>query len=194
MKPEKEDLNREQKTTVFVTFLLTLISDAAVKKAFSAFGQVHRVFPGRYKNTFSSIRNGKRHIRMTPSGTKHDLPHTIRFKEGDRPYHVLWAEKRIFCKRCSAHHELRYKCVGDHHKEIYTENGITYDTRPAYMNQPVAEPVSSGHAGTIQRAPKMGRSSNCPDEPRIHTDATNNNDQPISERERDQPMTDITKS
>ena len=45
--------------------------------------------------------------------------------------------------------------------------------QPSYMNQPVAEPVSSGHAGTIQRAPKMGCSSNGPDEPRTHTDATN---------------------
>ena len=172
--------------TVFVMmFLPTLISDADVKKAFSEFGQVHRVFPGRYKNTpFSSIRNGKRHIRMTPSGTKHDLPHQIQFREGDRLYHVLWAQKVIFCKRCSTHHELRYKCEGDHHKEIYTENGITYDSRPVYMNKPVAEPVSSGHAGTIQRAPKMGCSSNGPNEPRTHTDATNNKDQPISEIER----------
>ena len=172
--------------TVFVTmFLPTLISDAAVKKAFSEFGQVHHVFPGRYKKTpFSSIRNGKRHIRMTPSGSKHDLPHQIRFKEEDRHYHVFWAQKVIFCKRCSTHHELSYKCEGDHHKEIYTENGITYDTRPAFIDKPVAEPVSSGHSGTIQGAPKMGCSSNGPEEPRIHTDATNNMDQPISEIER----------
>ena len=172
--------------TVFVTmFLPTLISDAAVKKAFSEFGKVHDVFPGRYKNTpFSSIRNGKRHIRMMPSGTKHDLPHQIQFREEDRLYHVLWAQKVIFCKRCSTHHELRYKCEGHHHKEIYTENGITYDSRPVYMNKPIAEPVSSGHAGTIHRAPKMSCSSNGPDGPRTHTDATNNKDQLISETER----------
>ena len=52
------------------------------------------------------------------------------------------------------------------------------------MDQPVAEPVGSGHSGTIQGAPKMGCSSNGPEEPRIHTDATNNKDQPISEIER----------
>ena len=94
--------------TVFVTmFLPTLISDAAVKKAFSEFGQVHKVFAGTYKDTpFQSIRNGKKHIRMMPNDTKQDLPNQIQFREGERFYHVMWAEKVIFCKRCSSYHEL----------------------------------------------------------------------------------------
>ena len=43
--------------TVFVTmFLPTLISDAAVKRAFTEFGDVHSVFAGTYKDAhFRSI-------------------------------------------------------------------------------------------------------------------------------------------
>ena len=59
-KPEKSrDRHRNyhvnDEDTVFVTmFLPTLISDAAVKRAFTEFGEVHSVFHGRYKNTNSS--------------------------------------------------------------------------------------------------------------------------------------------
>ena len=75
-------------------------------------------------------------------------------------------------------------CQGEHRKDVYTENGITYDSRPLYMDKTVAEPVGSGHTGAIQSAPQMGCSSNGPDRPRTHTDVTNNNDQPISQAEK----------
>ena len=56
-------LNKDD--TVFVTmFLPTLISDAAVKKVFQEFGEMHSVFFGKYRDEeeFNFIRNGKRHI------------------------------------------------------------------------------------------------------------------------------------
>ena len=59
---------------VFVTmFLLTTVSDTAVKKANLEFGEVH-VFSGKFKKPCNGISNGKRHIRITSSKTKDDLP------------------------------------------------------------------------------------------------------------------------
>ena len=73
--------SRHDPDTVFVTmFLPTTISNAAVKKAFTHFGEVHTIFPGRYKEEkFKSICNGKRHVRLTSFHSKHDLPHKIQF-------------------------------------------------------------------------------------------------------------------
>ena len=106
-KPEKSrDRHRNyhvnDEGTVFVTmFLPTLISDAAVKRAFTEFGEVHSVFHGRYKKheQFQSICNGKRHVHLTPHGSKQDLPHKIQFHGENRFFHVMWAEKVVFCKR-----------------------------------------------------------------------------------------------
>ena len=100
-KPEKSrDRHRNyhvnDEDTVFVTmFLPTLISDAAVKRVFTEFGEVHKVFHGRYKKNqqFESICNGKRHVRLTPHGSKQDLPHKIQFHGENRYFHVMWAEK-----------------------------------------------------------------------------------------------------
>ena len=100
-KPEKSrDRHRNyhvnDEDTVFVTmFLPTLISDAAVKRVFTEFGEVHKVFHGRYKKNqqFESICNGKRHVRLTPHGSKQDLPHKIQFHGENRYFHVMWVEK-----------------------------------------------------------------------------------------------------
>ena len=100
--------NRNDKTVFVTMFLPTLISNTAVKRAFSEFGVVHTVFAGTYKDApFKSICNGKRHIRLTPSRSKQELPHQIQFAENTRFYHVMWAEKVIFCKRCGSYHMLK---------------------------------------------------------------------------------------
>ena len=106
-KPEKSrdhhrNYHGNDEDTVFVTmFLPTLISDVAVKRVFTEFGEVHSVFHGRYKNNyqFQSICNGKRHVRLTPHESKQDLPHKIQFHGENRFFHVMWAEKVVFCKR-----------------------------------------------------------------------------------------------
>ena len=141
--------------TVFVTmFLPTLISNTAVKRAFSEFGVVHTVFAGTYKDApFKSICNGKRHTCLTLNHSKQELPHQIQFAENTRFYHVMWTEKVIFCKRCGSHHMLMTKCSGEQHKPVYQEDDVTYDTRPVYMDKGVAEPVGSGYPGVIQSAP-----------------------------------------
>ena len=60
--------NRNDKTVFVTMFLPTLISNTAVKRAFSEFGVVHTVFAGTYKEApFKSICNGKRHIHLTPN-------------------------------------------------------------------------------------------------------------------------------
>ena len=48
-------------------FLLTTISNTSVEGAFMAFGEVHSVFPGTYKDDFKDVWNGNRHVRFTPS-------------------------------------------------------------------------------------------------------------------------------
>ena len=163
IKPKFNDrrsyVNKED--TVFVTmFLPTLISDAAVKKVFQEFGEVHSVFSGRYKDEeeFSFIRNGKRHIRLTPNGSKQDLPHKVQFHGEQRYFHVMWAEKVVFCKRCSIHHMLKVNCSEvQKEKAVHTKNGITYDTRP------ILERLSDVHPETIQSAPQVEGTLNSPD-------------------------------
>ena len=93
---------------VFVTmFLLTTVSDTAVKKANLEFGEVHHVFSGKFKKPYSDISNGKRHIRITPYKTKDDLPHKV-FFDDSRLFQVMWAEKKVSCKKCV--HMLRDTC------------------------------------------------------------------------------------
>ena len=58
---------------------------------------------------------------------------------------------------------LMDKCSGEQHKPVYQEDGITYDTRPVYMDKDVAEPVGSGYPEVIQSASQMGSSLNNPD-------------------------------
>ena len=62
-------------------FIPTTVSDTAVKKPFLEFGEVHEVFGGKFKKPYNDISNGKRHIRITPCKTKHDLPNDIFFDD-----------------------------------------------------------------------------------------------------------------
>ena len=64
---------------VFVTmFFPTTVSDTAVEKVFLEFGEVH---DGKLKKRYNNISNDKRHIRITPYKTKHDLLHEIFFDD-----------------------------------------------------------------------------------------------------------------
>ena len=102
---------KHDQNTVFVTlYLPSTISDTAVKKAFLEFGTVHTVFPGRFKDGLQGICNGKRHIRLTPDGSKHDLPYEIQFPGDHRFFNVLWAEKIVTCKECCSTHMLSESC------------------------------------------------------------------------------------
>ena len=51
------------------------------QKTFLEFGEVHDVFDGKSKKPYNDISNGKRHIRITPYKTKHDLLHEIFFDD-----------------------------------------------------------------------------------------------------------------
>ena len=68
------------------------------------FGTVHTVFAGRFKDDLQGICNGKRHIRLTPDGSKHDLPYEVQFPGDERFVNVLWTEKIISCKKCYSNH------------------------------------------------------------------------------------------
>ena len=74
------------------------------------FGEVHAVFAGRFRNEFKDICNRKRHVRLTPFKSKHDLPHQIQFVEDNRFFHVMLAEKRILCKKCVTVHMISEAC------------------------------------------------------------------------------------
>ena len=74
------------------------------------FGTVHTVFTGRFKDDLRGICNGKRHIRLTPDGSKHDLPYEVQFPGDERFFNVLWAEKIISCKKCYSNHMISKDC------------------------------------------------------------------------------------
>ena len=48
--------------------------------------------------SYNNISNGKRHIRITPYKTKHDLLHEI-FFDDSQLYQVIWVEKKVSCKK-----------------------------------------------------------------------------------------------
>ena len=165
--------------TVFVTmFLPTLISDAAVRRVFTEFGDVHSVFAGTYQDAnFNSICNGKRHVRLTPHESKQDLPHKIQFHEKGRFFHVMVAKKVIFCKRCAFHHMVKDECSDEQKKAVYTENGVTYDTRP------ISERMSDGHPEAIQSAPQVESALGNPDVATTHKEVPNDTERKISKPE-----------
>ena len=59
-------------------FFPTTVSDIAVKKAFLEFGEVH---DAKLKKQHNNISNGKRHIRINPYKTRHELPQEIFFDD-----------------------------------------------------------------------------------------------------------------
>ena len=93
-----------------MTILLPeLISDQAVRLAFSNFGEVVSVFKGRHKFN-RHIRNEKRHVRIFPArGDPTILPKRIPFY-GNIQMDVLFAEKVVLCYRCKTRHMLGENC------------------------------------------------------------------------------------
>ena len=93
-----------------MTILLPeLISDQAVRLAFSNFGDVVSVFKGRHKFN-KEIRNGKRHVKIFPAGEDPAiLPRKISFL-GRIQRDVLFAEKVVLCYRCKTRHMLGENC------------------------------------------------------------------------------------
>ena len=77
-------------------FLPTTISDTAVEKAFMEFGEVHVVFPSTFKKDFNEIRNGKRHVRLTPFGS--NFPMTSNFRETREYLRSCGPKKNFFLK------------------------------------------------------------------------------------------------
>ena len=75
-------------------FFLTTVSDTAVKKAFSEFGEVHDVFDDNFKKPYFNISNCKRHIRITPYKTQHDFPPNT-FFDDSKLFQVTWADKKV---------------------------------------------------------------------------------------------------
>ena len=89
-------------------YLPTSVSDTNVRKAFDHWRVVHDAFQGTYKNDFHEIRNGKRHVRVTPhNGDKSVFPHTIQFPENNKIFMVFWAEKMIDSNKCFTEHMLK---------------------------------------------------------------------------------------
>lgn len=54
--------------------------DTHVQTAFMGFGEVHYGHAGTYRDEFAGIKNGKRHVRITPHGGKSGLTHEIEFE------------------------------------------------------------------------------------------------------------------
>ena len=97
------------------------------------FGGVYAVFVGRFKDEFKEICNGKRHIRLTPFKSKHDLPHHIKFGQDNRFFHVMWAVKKILCIKGVTFHMLKDKYYVEQSGPAYQEDGFTIDTRLQYL-------------------------------------------------------------
>ena len=101
---------RNGREPIFVTILLPeLVSDQAVRLAFSKFGEVISVFKGRHKFN-KNIRNGKRHVKIFPAGEDPaTLPRKITF-HGSVKRDVLFAERVVRCYRCKTRHMLGENC------------------------------------------------------------------------------------
>ena len=79
-------------------------------------------------------------------------------------------------KRCAFHHMLKDEC-SDEQKAVYTENGVTYDTRP------IAERMSDGHPEAIQSAPQVESALGSPDVATTHKEVPNDTERKISQPE-----------
>ena len=69
------------------------------------------VYQGTYKKDLTEIRNGNRHVRITPYlRSKKDLPHETQFQGSPKVYNVMWAGKENYCKKCYSTHMLMEDC------------------------------------------------------------------------------------
>ena len=90
---------RNGREPIFVNILLhEFISDQAVRLTVSNFGEVVSVLKGRHKFN-RSIRNGKRHVRIFPTGVDPAIwPRKIYF-HGNIQRDVLFTKKVVLCAR-----------------------------------------------------------------------------------------------
>ena len=157
---------RYDTNTVFVTlYLPSTISNTAVTKGFMEFGTVHTVFAGRFKNDLQSICNGKRHVRLTPHGSKHDLPFEVQFLGDGRFFQVLWTEKIISCKKCTSSHMLSKKCedvLAQHNEDAVPETEVSEANvavqalgpgDPGFVTEPTISSVNHADIGTQNEVP-----------------------------------------
>ena len=100
----------KQRASTFVTiFCPEYISCRAVELAFANFGEVDRVFYGTHKFN-RNLRNGKRHIRIFPTGgDPRVLPRKVTFHDGISR-DVLYKGKLVNCYRCNTRHGLGEGC------------------------------------------------------------------------------------
>ena len=131
---------RNGREPIFVTvFLPELVSDQAVRLAFSNFGEVVTVFKGRHKFN-RSVRNGRRHVKIFPAGGDPAiLPRKITF-HGRIQRDVLFAEKVVLCYRCKTRHMLGENCPV-----------VTPAQEDSSMSVPEQSGVAVGSAALVQR-------------------------------------------
>ena len=97
----------------------------------------------------------------------------------------MWAEKVVFCKRCAFQHMLKANCSEEQKKmaeeqkkkAVYTEDGITYDTRPIY------ETMSNVHPEAIQSAPQVEGALSSTDVATTHNEMPIDTERQISQVE-----------
>ena len=131
---------KRRRAPTFVTmFLPEYISCQAVDLAFSNFGEVQNVFYGTH--TFNrNIRNGKRHIRIFPSGGNPGiLPRRITFSDGISR-DVLYKGKLVDCYRCNTRHALGDDCAGAVCQD--SDTLATEQNNPPRARQPTPSPSS----------------------------------------------------
>ena len=155
-------------------YLTTRISNAAGKKLLWNLGRyIQYSLDGTKKRNFR-VYVMEEYVRLTPFKSKHDLPHEIQFVEDQRYFHVMWTEKKIFCRKCGSVHMLGKKCYDNQTGSVCHEGGWTIDTRPQYpdrverneqfetnnaANKVVAESMGPGYPEVVRGTPQIERSS-----------------------------------
>ena len=140
---------RNGREPIFVTvFLPELVSDQAVRVAFSNFGEVITVFKGRHKFN-KSIRNGRRHVKIfLAGGDPGILPRKITF-HGRIQRDVLFAEKVVLCYKCKTRHMLGENCPvvtpaqEDFSMSLTEQSGVTVGSAALVQQESSAEIQSS---------------------------------------------------
>ena len=154
-------LRNGREPTFLTLFLPELVSDQAVKLAFSKFGEVVAVFKGRNKFN-SDVRNGKRHVKIFPAGEDPAiLPRKISF-HGRIQRDVLFAEKVVLCYRCKTRHMLGENCpvatpTAEHSDMSFAEQSVatvggaapvqqesSVEIQPSAESQQASSPISEG--------------------------------------------------
>ena len=195
-------LFRERKrASTFVTiFCPEYISCRAVELAFSNFGEVDRVFYGTHKFN-RNIRNGKRHVRIFPTGgSPNVLPRKVTFPEGISR-DVLYKGKLVDCHRCSTCLGLGEGCtevVGKEPDEVLQEQlNSPRDHTPSPSETPATDDTStvvdehreieteSNHESVPNQSDPEAEISDSPslEEGEIESDCTSN----LQESDKDSP-------